>query len=161
MRPRGFPILLKASIATLRSSSLCTAEGARVLVRPTEGEKTKFSITAARENSRWIVTDTRIHSDIASLFIDQNAKREVAVGKKRIDFMHGNPGSFIYQLLQSSRIMQVAFQSLSISRYIHHEPVRPVYDGTCQQAIAECVNRKSYFPLHERTGSSFWRAITQ
>jgi len=65
-------------------------EGARVLVRPTEGEKTKFSITAASENSRWIVTDTRIHSDIASLFIDQNAKREVAVGKKRIDFMHGN-----------------------------------------------------------------------
>ncbi len=65
-------------------------EGARVLVRPTEGEKTKFSITAASENSRWIITDTRIHSDIASLFIAQNARREVAVGKKRIDFMHGN-----------------------------------------------------------------------
>ncbi len=65
-------------------------EGARVLVRPAEGEKTKFSITAARENSRWIVTDTRIHSDIASRFINPKARREVAVGKKRIDFVHGN-----------------------------------------------------------------------
>jgi len=65
-------------------------EGARVLVRPAEGEKTKFSITAARENSRWIVTDTRIHSDIASRFINRNARREVAVGNKRIDFIHGN-----------------------------------------------------------------------
>ena len=65
-------------------------EGARVLVRPSDGEKTKFSITAARENSRWIVTDTRIHSDIASLFINPKARREVVVGKKRIDFMHGN-----------------------------------------------------------------------
>ncbi|MHB1708092.1 MAG: DNA/RNA nuclease SfsA [Thermoplasmataceae archaeon] len=65
-------------------------EGAKVLVRPSAGDKTKYSITAASENSRWIVTDTRIHSEIASLFINHNARREVSVGRKRIDFLHGN-----------------------------------------------------------------------
>jgi len=65
-------------------------KGNRVLVRPTTGKMTKYSITAAWENSRWILTDTRIHSQIASLFLDSKSRREVAVGRKRIDFMHGN-----------------------------------------------------------------------
>lgn len=64
--------------------------GNRVLIRETPGNKTHFSVTAAFNDGKWIITDTRIHSDIASKFILTDAKREVQVGRKRLDFKIGD-----------------------------------------------------------------------
>jgi sugar fermentation stimulation protein A len=64
--------------------------GNRVLIRESSGVKTSYSITAALNNSRWIITDTRIHSEIASKFIARDAKREIQVGRKRLDFKSGD-----------------------------------------------------------------------
>lgn len=61
--------------------------GNRVLYRPTNGQKTSHSITAAWHKGEWILTDTRVHSAIASGFLPPTAKREVPVGNHRIDFM--------------------------------------------------------------------------
>ncbi|MEM0155276.1 MAG: DNA/RNA nuclease SfsA [Thermoplasmataceae archaeon] len=63
--------------------------GNRVLIRETVGVKTDHSITAALNNSRWIITDTRIHSEIASKFLPPDAQREVKLGRKRLDFKSG------------------------------------------------------------------------
>ncbi len=63
--------------------------GNRVLYRPTSGVKTSHSITAALDNGQWILTDTRIHSDVASTFLPGDTEREVSVGNHRIDFRHG------------------------------------------------------------------------
>ncbi len=64
--------------------------GARALVRPTRGLKTNCSITAIEApNGVWVVADSRIHNDIAALFLN-NAKREVNVGGHRLDFLAGD-----------------------------------------------------------------------
>lgn len=64
--------------------------GARALVRPTRGAKTDCSITAIEApNGVWVVADSRIHSDIAALFLP-GAEREVRVGGRRLDFKLGD-----------------------------------------------------------------------
>ncbi|MGC9169331.1 MAG: DNA/RNA nuclease SfsA [Thermoproteus sp.] len=64
--------------------------GARAVVRPTRGAKTDCSITAVEApNGVWVVADSRIHSDVASLFLG-GAKREVKVGNHRLDFLLGD-----------------------------------------------------------------------
>jgi len=46
--------------------------GARAVVRPTRGVKTDCSITAIEApNGVWVVADSRIHSDVASLFLGE------------------------------------------------------------------------------------------
>ncbi|MFB6489734.1 MAG: DNA/RNA nuclease SfsA [Thermoproteus sp. AZ2] len=64
--------------------------GAKALVRPTRGAKTDCSITAIEApNGVWVVADSRIHSDIAALFLP-GAEREVKVGGRRLDFKLGD-----------------------------------------------------------------------
>lgn len=64
--------------------------GARALVRPTKGLKTNCSVTAIEApNGVWVVADSRIHNDVAALFLD-NAKREVSVSGHRLDFLAGD-----------------------------------------------------------------------
>ncbi len=60
--------------------------GNKVLIRKTNGIKTAYSVTASYDHGDWILTDTRIHSDIASKFLPLEVKREVKVGNHRIDF---------------------------------------------------------------------------
>ncbi len=60
--------------------------GNKVLVRETKGIKTSHSVTASRDNDEWVLTDTRIHSEIASRFLPPNTRKEVAIGNHRIDF---------------------------------------------------------------------------
>lgn len=64
--------------------------GNSVLVRETRGVKTSHSVTAALDNGEWILTDTRVHSEIASKFLPEDAVREVKVGNHRMDFRRGN-----------------------------------------------------------------------
>lgn len=63
--------------------------GARVLIRNRKGEKTDCSIVAGFNNGRWILTDSRIHSEIASKFLPEGTKSEVKIGRKRLDFNNG------------------------------------------------------------------------
>lgn len=64
--------------------------GARAVVRPTRGAKTDCSITAIEApNGVWVVADSRIHNDVASLFLGE-AKREVKIGGHRLDFAVGD-----------------------------------------------------------------------
>ena len=61
--------------------------GARAVIRPTRGAKTDCSITAIEApNGVWVVADSRIHNDVAALFLN-GAKREVKVGRHRLDFL--------------------------------------------------------------------------
>lgn len=60
--------------------------GNKVLIRKTNGIKTSHSVTASLDNGEWILTDTRVHSQIASRFLPGDTSREVAVGNHRIDF---------------------------------------------------------------------------
>lgn len=64
--------------------------GNSILYRPTSGIKTSHSVTAALDNGHWILTDTRIHSAVASAFLPEDAEREVRIGNHRIDFRHGD-----------------------------------------------------------------------
>lgn len=64
--------------------------GNRVLYRPTNGISTKHSVTAALDNGQWILTDTRIHSSVASNFLPDDVEREVSIGDHRIDFRSGD-----------------------------------------------------------------------
>lgn len=65
-------------------------EGNRVLVRPTNGIKTQNSITAALDSGEWILTDTRVHSQVASVFLPEKVEREVTIGNHRLDFRFNN-----------------------------------------------------------------------
>ncbi len=64
--------------------------GNSVLYRPTNGVRTSHSVTAALDSGQWILTDTRIHSAVASTFLPADVEREVGVGRHRIDFRHGD-----------------------------------------------------------------------
>ncbi|MEM0158567.1 MAG: DNA/RNA nuclease SfsA [Thermoplasmataceae archaeon] len=64
--------------------------GARVLIRPASGLRTKYSVTAAWSGNRWVLTDTRFHNLIARKFLPPEALGEVALGGSRIDFRIGN-----------------------------------------------------------------------
>lgn len=63
--------------------------GNSILIRKTKGKRTEYSITAALRDGEWILTDSRFHNSIASLFLDRSARKEVKVGKSRIDFLSG------------------------------------------------------------------------
>lgn len=63
--------------------------GNHVLFRKTSGIRTDHSITAARKGQNWILTDSRFHNAIAGKFLTRNARREVQLGKSRIDFLDG------------------------------------------------------------------------
>lgn len=60
--------------------------GNKVLIRNTKGIRTSHSVTAALDGNDWILTDTRVHSQIASRFLPAGIRKEVAVGNHRIDF---------------------------------------------------------------------------
>lgn len=64
--------------------------GAKVLVRERSGGSTECAIVAGHNNSRWILTDSGVHSDVASVFMPEGTKKEVKVGKKRLDFLIGD-----------------------------------------------------------------------
>ena len=64
--------------------------GNRVLFRNASGVRTKYSITAALFDGKWILTDTRFHNEIASRFLDRKCISEVKYGNHRIDFKCGN-----------------------------------------------------------------------
>lgn len=64
--------------------------GNMVKYRPTNGLKTSHSVTAALDQGQWILTDTRIHSEVASAFLPEDVEREVAVGNHRMDFRSGS-----------------------------------------------------------------------
>lgn len=64
--------------------------GNRVLCRASKGQKTSHSITAARYGNEWVLTDTRIHSAIASHFLPPTVRSEVSIGNHRMDFMFEN-----------------------------------------------------------------------
>ncbi|ACP39445.1 sugar fermentation stimulation protein [Sulfolobus islandicus M.14.25] len=64
--------------------------GNLVLIRETKGYKTKFSITAAYSNSRFVVLDSRLHNIIASKFLPEAYEKEIKVGNSRIDFKYDN-----------------------------------------------------------------------
>ena len=61
--------------------------GSRVLIRETTGIKTKCSVTAFLTHNTWVVCDSRIHSEVASFFLPSDARKEVKVGRSRLDFM--------------------------------------------------------------------------
>ncbi len=63
-------------------------KGNSIKYRPSNGIKTNHSITAALDGGQWILTDTRIHSEIASVFLPENVEREVKVGNHRMDFRY-------------------------------------------------------------------------
>ena len=60
--------------------------GNKVLIRKTNGIKTSYSVTASLDNDEWVLTDTRIHSEVASRFLPPNTRKEVAIGNHRMDF---------------------------------------------------------------------------
>ncbi len=62
--------------------------GTRVLIRKTSGKKTDCSVTAFLNERTWVVVDSRIHSEVAAAFLPPSAKREVTVGKSRLDFAY-------------------------------------------------------------------------
>lgn len=64
--------------------------GNRVKFRPTSGIKTSHSVTAAFDSGEWVLTDTRIHSEIASKFLPADMEKEVRMGNHRMDFRHGD-----------------------------------------------------------------------
>lgn len=64
--------------------------GNSVLIREAHGMKTDLSITAARRNEEWILTDSRFHNQIAAGFLQGEVQREVTLGKSRLDFKVGN-----------------------------------------------------------------------
>lgn len=64
--------------------------GNSVLIRQQAGAKTRYSVTAARAGSQWVITDTRFHHPIARHFLPPDVKSEVRVGNHRIDFMYGD-----------------------------------------------------------------------
>lgn len=61
--------------------------GNHVLFRKTSGIRTDHSITAARKDQDWILTDSRFHNTIGGKFLSCNARSEVQLGKSRIDFL--------------------------------------------------------------------------
>ena len=63
--------------------------GNEVLIRRSNGVKTSHSITAAKRDGMWILTDSRFHNRIASTFLPSDCVPEFNVGKKRIDFACG------------------------------------------------------------------------
>lgn len=64
--------------------------GNSILVRKTAGIRTEYSVTGAMKNGDWILTDSRFHNRIAARFLRASARREVPVGKSRIDFLDGD-----------------------------------------------------------------------
>ncbi len=62
--------------------------GNKVLVRRSAGGATKCRVTAAWswDSGEWVVVDSGIHSDIASQFLPSGSRREVRVGRHRLDF---------------------------------------------------------------------------
>lgn len=64
--------------------------GNRALIRDKKGGKTNCIITATWKNNRWVITDSSIHSDIASKFLPKDVKREIKIDKSRLDFFYDN-----------------------------------------------------------------------
>ncbi len=60
--------------------------GNNVLVRRTNGIKTSHSVTASQCNDEWVLTDSRVHSELASQFLPADSRKEVKIGNHRIDF---------------------------------------------------------------------------
>ena len=60
--------------------------GNDVIFREASGKKTAFSITAAKKDGNWILTDSRFHNALISSFFRNSWKSEVTLGKSRIDF---------------------------------------------------------------------------
>ena len=60
--------------------------GNRVLFRDSPGKRTRYSITAGMRDGDWILTDSRFHNRLASMFLPEGTEREVSLGKSRIDF---------------------------------------------------------------------------
>ncbi|MGC8632639.1 MAG: DNA/RNA nuclease SfsA [Thermoprotei archaeon] len=61
--------------------------GSVVLVREVMGIKTSCSVVAFMSSAGWVPVDSRIHSEVASLFLP-GARREVSIGKSRLDFAY-------------------------------------------------------------------------
>jgi sugar fermentation stimulation protein A len=61
--------------------------GNSVLVRNSKGKKTDLSITAAKRGEDWILTDSRFHNRLASLFLEGERRPEVPINGSRLDFM--------------------------------------------------------------------------
>jgi sugar fermentation stimulation protein A len=64
--------------------------GNSMLIRETEGTKTRYSVTFCKNGDIWTFNDSRYHSSIASLFIKDGWQREVTVGDSRLDFRYNN-----------------------------------------------------------------------
>lgn len=64
--------------------------GNRILLREKQGQKTKYSVVCAYESEEWVLIDSRYHPQLARKFLPADARAEVTVGRKRIDFQAGN-----------------------------------------------------------------------
>lgn len=65
-------------------------QGNEILIRPTKGEKTRYSVTAAMDRGEWVLTDSRFHNAMAKKFLPAEAESEIKVGNHRLDFKVGN-----------------------------------------------------------------------
>lgn len=64
--------------------------GNRIKVREKHGPKTDYSVICADDNGEWVLINSRFHSMLARSFLPEDAKAEVTIGKKRLDFQCGN-----------------------------------------------------------------------
>lgn len=64
--------------------------GNKIIIREKKGNRTDCSVVAAMEKERYVVIDSRIHSDIASKFLRNDALKEVKIDKHRLDFKVNN-----------------------------------------------------------------------
>lgn len=63
--------------------------GNKVMVREKHSLKTDYSVVCADDNGEWVLIDSRYHPILARKFLPEEAKAEVSIGRKRLDFQCG------------------------------------------------------------------------
>lgn len=64
--------------------------GNSIKIREKAGAKTNYSVVCALDSQEWVIIDSRFHPILARKFLPEDAKAEVGVGGKRLDFKCGN-----------------------------------------------------------------------
>ena len=64
--------------------------GNSIKIREKKGEKTDYSVVCALDNDEWVIIDSRFHPVLARNFLPEDARSEVGVEGRRIDFRYGD-----------------------------------------------------------------------
>ncbi len=64
--------------------------GNSIKIREKKGEKTSYSVVCAMEGDEWVIIDSRFHPVLARKFLPEDARAEVGIEGRRIDFRCGD-----------------------------------------------------------------------